>query len=230
MPTFPGRWPVKHPDRIQLYSMPTPNGKKASIALEELGLEYEAHWVDIMKGDQHDPDFIRINSNSKVPAIIDPNGPDGEPLRIMESGAILHYLARKGGQLLPSDPRGENEVLQWVFFQVGSIGPMFGQFGHFRKFAKGKTDAYGEQRYQREVVRLLGVLESRLEQRDWLCGDFSIADIATAPWMRSLEFYDAYDAVGFENFPRVNEWANRFEARPAVQRGSQVPTPPGGNS
>ncbi len=223
MSVFPSRWSPTDPSRIQLYSLPTPNGKKASIALEELGLPYDAHLIDIMNGDQFDPQFVAINPNSKIPAIIDPDGPGGEPITIMESGAILHHLARKTGRLMPTDPRGENEVLQWLFFQVGSVGPMFGQFGHFYRFARGKTDTYGEKRYTTEVTRLLGVLESRLADREWLVGDYSIADIATAPWVGSLEFYEGKDAVGYGDFPHVHAWMERFESRPAVQRGSTIP-------
>ncbi|MCB9539349.1 MAG: glutathione S-transferase N-terminal domain-containing protein [Myxococcales bacterium] len=219
---FPSRWPPAHPDRIQLYSLATPNGKKAGIALEEVGLPYEAHRIDIMEGDQFDPEFVRLNPNSKIPTLLDPNGPGGEPIAIMESGAILHYLARRTGKLLPTDPRGENEVLQWVFFQVGHVGPMFGQFGHFYKFAKGKTDDYGQKRYGAEVTRLLGVIEARLEDRDYLVGEYTIADIATVPWITSLEFYEGKDYVGYADFPRVDAWVQRVLARPAVQRGLEV--------
>lgn len=225
MAPFPARWAPQHPDRIQLYSLPTPNGQKVSIALEELGLPYEAHLIDIMKGDQHDPEYASLlNPNGKIPALLDPSGPDGEPIAVMESGAILHYLARKTGKLMPTDPRGENEVLQWVFFQVGSIGPMFGQFGHFYKFAKGKTDTYGEERYGKEATRLLGVLEQRLQGRDWIVGDFSIADIALAPWIPALDFYGGKDFVGYSDFPTVDAWVQRFFARPAAQRGRSTPS------
>lgn len=224
MSIFPTRWAPTHPDRIQLYSLPTPNGQKASIALEELGLPYDAHLINIMKGDQRDPEFVLLNPNSKIPAIIDPDGPNGEPIRIMESGAILHYLARKTGKLMPGHARGENQVLQWLFFQVGSVGPMFGQFGHFYKFAKGKTDTYGEERYTAEVTRLLGVIEQRLEGRDWLVDAYSIADIATAPWVDALEFYEGKEAVGYGDFPRVQAWMARFNDRPAVQRGKTIPS------
>jgi len=221
MSIFPTRWPAQHPDRLQLYSLATPNGQKAGIVLEELGLPYEAHRISI-SGDQFDPEFIAINPNSKIPALLDPNGPGGEPLAIMESGAILHYLAKKAGKLIPDTPAGESQALQWVFFQVGSVGPMFGQFGHFYKFAKGKTDTYGEERYGKEVTRLLGVLEARLEGRDWLVDEFSIADIANAPWVKALDFYEGKDFVGYENFPQVDAWVQRFHDRPAVQRGVKV--------
>jgi len=220
---FPSRWPAEHPDQIQLYSLATPNGQKAGIVLEELGLSYDAHRINIMKNDQFDPEYVAINPNSKIPSIIDPDGPDGEPLAIMESGAILYYLAKKAGKLIPSDPRGESEVLQWVFFQVGSVGPMFGQFGHFYKFAKGKTDTYGEERYGNEVKRLLGVLEAQLtDGREWLVGEYSIADIAIVPWINALEFYGGKDFVGYTDCPLVGAWVERFNARPAVQRGVKV--------
>ena len=223
MSLFPERWPPQHPDRIQLYSLPTPNGQKASIALEELGLPYEPHRIDIRAGDQFDPGFVAIQPNAKIPCIIDPHGPDGEPIAIMESGAILHYLARKTGKLMPTDPRGENEVLQWLFFQVGSVGPMFGQFGHFHLIAKGKTDDYGENRYAGEVQRLLGVLEARLEHRDWICGDYSIADIAIVPWVAAIDHYKAHEQLHTDRFPRVATWRARFQARPAVQAGWDRP-------
>jgi GST-like protein len=219
---FPARWAPQHPDRIQLYSLATPNGQKVGVALEELELPYEAHRINIMAGDQLDPDFVRINPNSKIPAILDPSGPGGEPLAIMESGAILYYLAKKAGRLIPADGKGESQVLQWVFFQVGSVGPMFGQFGHFYKFAKGKTDDYGEKRYGAEVTRLLGVLERQLEGQEWLVGDFSIADVAIVPWIDSLEFYEGKEFVGYGDFRNVDAWVERFKARPAVQRGLQV--------
>ena len=223
MSIFPDRWPVQHPDRIQLYSMPTPNGQKVSILLEELGLPYEAHRVDIREGEQLDPGFVVISPNAKIPAIIDPAGPGGEPLAIMESGAILHYLARRTGRLLPADARGENEVLQWVFFQVGSIGPMFGQLMHFSKLAEGVTDAYSLGRYSGEVRRLLGVLERRLRGRQWLVGDFSIADIAIAPWVAVLNAHGEAERVSYGDFPAVDAWIRRFSARSAVQRGRTVP-------
>ena len=218
----PTRWPAQHPDRLQLYSLATPNGKKVSIALEELGLPYEAHRIDIMAGDQFDPEFTAINPNAKIPALVDPHGPDGQPLALMESGAILLYLANKAGALLPQDPRAQHEAIQWLFFQVGGVGPMFGQFGHFYKFAKGKTDLYSQERYGKEVTRLLGVLEQRLQTRDWLAGEYSVADIATAPWVAALEFYEGRGYVGYERFERVDAWLQRFLARPAVARGSLV--------
>jgi GST-like protein len=222
MSVMPDRWSAQHPDRLQLFSLATPNGQKAGIVLEELELPYEAHKIDIMSGDQFDPEYIAINPNSKIPALIDPTGADGEPLAIMESGAILHYLAKKTGRLMPSDPAGESRVLQWGFFQVGSVGPMFGQFGHFYKFAKDKTDDYGEKRYAAEVKRLLGVLDSELSDKEWVVGDFSIADIAIVPWLDSIEFYGGHDVVGWEEFENVHAWIARFHERPAVQRGVKV--------
>ena len=220
---FPSHWPAQHPDRLQLYSLATPNGQKAGIALEELGLEYEAHRIDIMSGDQFDPQFVAINPNSKIPALLDPNGPGGEPLAIMESGAILIYLADKAGKLLSTDARLRSQTLQWLFFQVGSVGPMFGQFGHFYKFARNKTsDDYGVERYGKEVTRLLGVIERQLEERDWLVGEYSIADIATAPWIRALDFYEGKDYVDYDRFKKVDAWVTRFFEREAVQRGVEV--------
>ena len=221
-PLFPRRFPVQHPDRIQLYAFGTPNGHKASIALEEMALPYETHLVDILQSHQFDPDFVQINPNSKIPTIIDPDGPGGEPLAVMESGAILIHLARKSGRLLSKDPRLESETLQWLFFQVGHVGPMFGQFGHFYKFARGKTDEYGQQRYGKEVQRLLEVLDKRLSGREYLVGEFSIADIATVPWIKALEFYEGKDYVGYDSYRNVVAWVDRFMARPGVARGIEA--------
>jgi GST-like protein len=220
---FPKRWTVEHPDRLQLYSLPTPNGQKLGVALEELGVPYEAHAVNIMENHQFDDDYKVINPNAKIPTLIDPDGPDGKPLAIMESGAILLYLADKYGKLIPEDARGRSEVLQWLFFQVGSVGPMFGQFGHFYKYAKGKTDSYGEERYTKEVTRLLEVINTRLEGREWLAGEmYTIADIATFPWINGLDFYEGKEAVGYEQFGNVIAWMERCMAREAVQRGITV--------
>lgn len=213
----------QHPDRLQLYTLPTPNGQKASIALEELGLEYEAHRINIMAGDQHRPEFVAINPNSKIPALVDPTGDEGRPLAIMESGAILLYAAKKaGGKLIPDGAADRQRMLQWMFFQVGSVGPMFGQFGHFYRFAKGKTDTYGEQRYGKEVTRLLGVLEARLKGREWLVDSFSLADIMIVPWIQALDFYQGKDFVGYDQFPEVDRWVQAFADRPAVQRGRVI--------
>ncbi|MEM6995965.1 MAG: glutathione S-transferase N-terminal domain-containing protein, partial [Myxococcota bacterium] len=193
---FPSRWAPEHPDRIQLYSLPTPNGQKAGIVLEELGLPYEAHRIDIMAGDQFDPEYVAINPNSKIPSIIDPNGPGGKKIALMESAAILLYLSEKaGGALNPAEHRWE--TLEWLSFQIASVGPFFGQFGHFHKFARDKTtDDYALKRYTAEAKRLLGVLNARLEGRAYLVGEtFTIADIATFPWVKALNFYEGKEAL-----------------------------------
>jgi GST-like protein len=222
------RWPATRPDIIQLYSLPTPNGVKASIMLEETGLPYEAHLIDIMKGDNNLPEFVALNPNAKIPAMIDPNGPDGKPIGLFESGAILVYLADKSGKFLSKDPARRYETLAWLFFQMGSIGPMFGQVGFFHKFAgREYEDKRPLQRYVTEATRLLGVLDARLKDRDWLMDDYSIADIATVGWVRNLiTFYEARDLVGYDRFPHVDAWLNRALARPAVQRGLQIPARP----
>lgn len=211
--------------KIQLYSLATPNGQKVSIALEEMGLPYDAHRIDIMKGDQFKAEFLKINPNSKIPAIVDPEGPDGKSLAIMESGAILLYLAEKSGKFLPKDARLRSETLQWLFFQVGGVGPMFGQFGHFFKYASDKCDhPYPKQRYTDEVKRLLGVLENRLEGQDFLVGNqYTIADMATVPWVNCLsEFYAGDDALGLKNFKAVKDWAKRVSERPKTAAGMKV--------
>lgn len=220
------RWPAEHQDRIQLYSFPTPNGVKVSIALEEMGLPYEAHKVSIMDGDQHTDEFRSLNPNGKIPAIVDPNGPGGEPIGLFESGAILIYLAEKSGKLMPADPARRLECLQWVMFQMGGIGPMFGQFGFFFKFAgKAMEDKTAMHRYRDETKRLLGVLEGRLADRQWIMGDeYTIADIMSFPWVRTLDmFYEAADELGLADFPAVNGWVERCAARPASQKGSSIP-------
>ncbi len=223
MSVFPSPWPVQHPDRLQLYAPGTPNGVKASIALEELGLPYEAHRVEFGKQQQHLPEFLEVSPNNKIPALIDPNGPGGEPLRIMESGAILHYLATKTGRLLPSDPAKANEVLQWMFFQVGSVGPMFGQYGHFQTYAPKDLDhTYARKRYLDETLRLLGVLEKRLMGREWIVDELSIADIMLVPWIGALTFYGGPATDALAGFERVSDYLARFNARPAVQRGIAV--------
>ena len=220
---FPDRWAPKEPNHIQLYSLATPNGQKIGIALEEMGLDYEAHKIDIMGGDQFDDGYVVINPNSKIPSIIDPNGPDGEPIAMMESGAILLYLAEKTGKFIPSDTAGRWEVTQWIFFQMASVGPLFGQFGHFFKFAVGKTkDDYALERYTGEAKRLLGVLDKRLADRDYLVGDYSIADIATFPWVMALDFYEGKDALEYSSFSNIEPWVERCRQRPAVQRGLAV--------
>ena len=220
------RWPPKHPDRIQLYSFPTPNGVKISIALEELGLSYEAHLVDILKNETHSEDFLALNPNGKIPAIIDPNGPGGKPLGLFESGAILVYLSDKTGKLVPADAAGRYETIQWVFFQMAFIGPMFGQVGYFYKFAgKEIEDKRPLNRYRDEAKRLLGVMNTRLTGRQWIMGDlYTIADISMMGWVRNLiGFYGAGELVEFDSFPNVGAWLERGLARPAVQRGLTIP-------
>jgi GST-like protein len=220
------KWPARHPDRIQLYSLPTPNGVKASIMLEEIGLPYEAHRVGFETNDQLSPEFLSLNPNNKIPALIDPRGPDGQPLPLFESGAILIYLAEKTGQFFPTDALGRYTTLQWLMFQMGGIGPMFGQLGFFHKFAgKDYEDKRPRDRYVGESKRLLGVLDRQLEQREWLIGDrYTIADIATFPWVRNLiGFYDAGDLVGIADFPQVKRALAAFLQRPAVIKGLQIP-------
>ncbi|WP_457300489.1 glutathione S-transferase family protein [Phyllobacterium sp. P5_D12] len=223
------RWPAQHPDRLQLYSFPTPNGVKVSIALEEIGLPYEAHAVDIGKNESWTPEFLSLNPNGKIPAIIDPNGPGGKPLGLFESGAILLYLAEKTGKLMPADPALRYETIQWVFFQMAAIGPMFGQVGFFHKFAgRDYEDKRPLERYRDESKRLLGVLETRLDGRDWIMGDYSIADVSMLGWVRNLVgFYGARDIVEFDSLKRVPAWLERGLARPAVQRGLDIPKRPG---
>ena len=221
------RWPAAHPERIQLYSLNSPNGVKASIMLEETGLPYEPHLVDIGNGESHLPQFLALNPNGKIPAIIDPHGPGGAPLALFESGAILMYLAEKSGQFIPADPARRWETIQWVFFQMASIGPMFGQVGFFNKFAgKAYEDKRPLERYVNESKRLLGVLDGRLDGRRWLMGDdYTIADIATLGWVNNLiTFYEARELVAFDSFAHVAAWLERGLARPAVKRGLQIPS------
>jgi GSH-dependent disulfide-bond oxidoreductase len=223
------KWPAQYPDRIQLYSLPTPNGVKVSIALEELGLEYEPHLVSFETNDQMSPEFLALNPNNKIPAIIDPDGPDGRPLALFESGAILWYLAEKTGRLVPLDPSARYETLQWLMFQMGGVGPMFGQVGFFVKFAgKEFEDKRPRDRYVNEAKRLLGVLDKRLENRQWIMGsEYTIADIATFPWIRNLVgFYGAGDLVGFPQFTQVQRVLDAFVARPAVVKGLNIPRRP----
>ena len=220
------KWPAQHPDRLQLYSLPTPNGVKISIFLEETGLPYEVHLVSFGTNDQMSPEFLSLNPNNKIPALIDPNGPDGKPFGLFESGAMLIYLAEKTGQLMPRDAARRYETLQWVMFQMGGVGPMFGQLGFFHKFAgKDFEDKRPRDRYVAESKRLLGVLEKHLLGRAWIMGDeYTIADIATFPWIRNLVgFYEAGDLVGFSDFPEVQRVLNAFVARPAVARGLEIP-------
>jgi GST-like protein len=220
------KWPAAHPDRIQLYSLPTPNGVKVSIMLEETGLPYEPHLVSFETQDQMSLEFISLSVNNKIPAILDPNGPDGKPLALFESGAILIYLAEKTGKLMPKDAAGRYQTIQWVMFQMGGIGPMFGQLGFFHKFAgKDYEDKRPRDRYVAETRRLLGVLDARLEGRQWIMGDeYSIADIAIFPWVRNLVgFYGAGELVGFAGYPNVVRVLEAFVARPAVARGLEIP-------
>jgi GST-like protein len=220
------RWPAKHPDRLQLYSTPTPNGVKVSIMLEEIGLPYEAHYIDIGANETHTLDFLSLNPNGKIPAILDPDGPGGKPMGLWESGAILVYLAEKSGKLMSADPARRYETLQWVFFQMGGIGPMFGQLGFFHKFAgRDYEDKRPRDRYVNEAKRLLRVLEGRLADRDWIMGeDYTIADVATLGWVRNLiGFYDAGALVDYASLHHVPAWLARGLARPAVQRGLAIP-------
>jgi GST-like protein len=220
------KWPARHPERIQLYSLPTPNGVKASILLEETGLPYEPHLVRFDTNDQMSPEFLSLNPNNKIPAILDPHGPGGQPLALFESGAILVYLAGKSGRFLPSDVAGKYETLQWVMFQMGGIGPMFGQLGFFHIFAgKDYEDKRPRDRYVAESKRLLAVLDQRLAGRDWVMGrDYTIADIAIFPWVRNLVgFYGAGDLVGFDSFTHVQRVLAAFVDRPAVARGLEIP-------
>ena len=221
------KWPAQHPDRIQLYSLPTPNGVKVSIALEELGLPYEPHLVRFETNDQLTPEFLSLNPNNKIPAIIDPNGPGGQPLAMFESGAILLYLAEKTGQLMPQDAAVRYQTIQWLMWQMGGVGPMFGQLGFFHKFAgKDYEDKRPRDRYVAESKRLLGVLEQRLTGRRWVMGeDYTIADIAIFPWVRNLVgFYGAGELVEFDRFAQVQRTLAAFVERPAVQRGLAVPS------
>ena len=221
------RWPAADPAKLQLYSFPTPNGVKISIALEEIGLPYEAHSVHIGKDETWTDEFLSLNPNGKIPAILDPDGPGGKPLALFESGAILVYLAEKSGNLLPADPARRIETIQWVFFQMGGIGPMFGQLGFFYRFAgKAIEDKRPLERYTKESKRLLGVLEKRLEGRQFIMDDdYTIADIAIFPWVRGLRvFYEADELLGFSDFPNVLAWLERCIARPASEVGLNVPS------
>jgi len=223
------RWPAKHAELLQLYSAPTPNGVKVSIMLEETGLPYEPHYVNIGENQSHTPEFLSLNPNGKIPAIVDPDGPGGKPFGLFESGAILIYLADKSARFLPADPARRYETIQWVMFQMGAIGPMFGQVGFFHKFAGREfEDKRPLQRYVAESKRLLVVLEGRLDGRQWLMSDdYTIADIATLGWVRNLiGFYEARDLVDYDGLVHVPAWLERGLARPAVQRGLTIPARP----
>ena len=220
------KWPARHPDRVQLYTLGTPNGHKVSILLEETGLPYEAHKVSFQTSDQMSPEFLSLNPNNKIPAIIDPHGPGGLPMGLWESGAILIYLAEKTGQCLPGDPRGRYETIQWLMFQMGNIGPMFGQVGFFYRYAgREYEDKRPLARYVTESRRLFNVLNQRLQGRQWVMGDaYTIADIAIFPWVSGfLNHYQAGELVGIGDFPEVTRVVEAFRSRPAVERGTQVP-------
>jgi GST-like protein len=223
------RWPAVHPDRLQLFSLPTPNGVKVSIMLEETGLEYEPHFVDIAAGETRDPAFLALNPNGKIPAIYDPDGPGGSPLALFESGAILLYLADKTGQFIPEDPAARFETIQWLMWQVGGVGPMFGQVGFFNRFdGREYEDKRPLDRYAKESERLLGVLDERLDGRTWVMGDdYTIADISLLGWVRNLiEFYEARELVGFDRFSHLRGWFHRGITRAAVQEGLKIPSRP----
>ena len=218
------KWPPQNPDVLQLYSFPTPNGVKISIALEEMGLDYEAHRVPL--GDEYvrSAEFLSLNPNNKIPAIIDPNGPDGEPIGLFESGAILLYLAEKTGKLIGNSAAEKAKITQWLMFQMGGLGPMLGQLGFFVKFAGADIeDPRPRERYINEGKRLLNVLEKALAGKDWIAGEFSIADIAIAPWLNAIHFYEATDHLGWDNFPNVQAYVARFMERPAVQKAKNIP-------
>lgn len=220
------KWPAEHPDRIQLYSLPTPNGIKASAMLEETGLAYEAHLVSFGTDDQMTPEFISLNPNNKIPAIIDPDGPDGKPMGLWESGAILIYLAEKSGKLLSTDPVERMHTIQWLMFQMGGAGPMFGQFGFFHKFAgKEIEDKRPYERYQNESKRLLGVMERQLQKSAYIATDkYSIADLALWPWIRTLrDFYEASDELELEKHDAVMDWLAKCFARPASEKSINIP-------
>jgi GSH-dependent disulfide-bond oxidoreductase len=219
------KWPPNNPDRIQLYSLPTPNGIKVSTMLEETGLGYEPHLVDFGTNDQMSPEFLSLNPNNKIPAIIDPEGPGGRPMGLWETGAILIYLADKSGKFMPADTAKRWETIQWLMWQMGGVGPMFGQVGFFWKFAgKDYEDKRPLERYVAETKRLLNVLDERLEGRDWIMGEYTIADMAVFPWVRTITgFYEAGNLVGIENFPNVTRALDAFVARPAVAKAVNIP-------
>lgn len=220
------RWAPEHPERLQLYSVTTPNGVKISIALEEMGIDYEPHFVSFAHKEQLSPEFLSLNPNNKIPAIIDPNGPAGSPIGLFESGAILIYLAEKSGKLLPKDSAKRYEVLQWLMFQMGGIGPMFGQVGFFTAYAgKEIEDPRPRERYLNEASRLLRVLDGQLEGRDWVAREYSIADIAIAPWLKTIrDSYRVGDLVDWDKLKNVPDYLERFLARPAVQKGLRTPS------
>lgn len=218
------KWPPADPSVLQLYSFPTPNGVKISIALEEMGLAYEAHRVPLSDDNVKSPEFLSLNPNNKIPTIIDPNGPDGAPIGLFESGAILIYLAEKSGKLLGSTASERATIIQWLMFQMGGLGPMLGQLGFFIRFGGADIeDPRPRERYINEAKRLLAVLEKQLDGKEWIAGEYSIADIAIAPWLGALNFYEAKDLVGWDNCPNLEAYMQRFMARPAVQKGMNIP-------
>jgi GST-like protein len=218
------RWPAADPGVIQLYSYPTPNGIKVSTMLEEVGLPYEAHLVQLTDADVKSPEFLSLNPNNKIPAIIDPHGPDGRPMGLFESGAILIYLAEKTGRLLGSTAEDRYRIIQWVMFQMAGVGPMFGQLGFFVKFAGAKVqDPIPRDRYIAEARRLLAVVEGALEGKVWIAGDYSIADIALAPWLNTLDYYGAKRLVGWDDLRHVPAYVDRFFARPAAAAARNIP-------
>jgi GST-like protein len=203
---------------IEVYSWATPNGHKVHIMLEECGLPYRVHAVDIGAGDQFKPEFLAISPNNKIPAIVDPEGPDGQPISLFESGAILLYLAAKTGRFLPADVRGKYEVLQWLMFQMGGVGPMLGQAHHFRIYAPEKIH-YAIERYSNEAKRLYGVMNRQLARHTYLAGpEYTIADIATFPWLRSWK----NQGIEWDDYPHLKGWFDEIAARPAVMRGVEV--------
>ena len=218
------RWPASNPDVIQLYSFPTPNGIKASVMLEETGLEYEAHRVTLSDADVKSPEFLSLNPNNKIPAIVDPNGPDGTPVGVFESGAILLYLADKSGKFGGSNATERAQITQWLMFQMGGLGPMFGQLGYFAKFAGSEIeDPRPRERYVAEAKRLLNVVEGQLNGRDWIAGDYSIADMAIAPWLRALDFYGTKEILGWDDHKNAVAYLDRFMQRPAAQAAINIP-------
>jgi len=219
-----GRWPATNPDILQLYSFATPNGVKVSIMLEEIDLPYEVHKVSLSDTDVKSPEFLSLNPNNKIPAIIDPNGPDGAPVGLFESGAILIYLAEKSGMLLGSGPVERIKIIQWLMFQMGGLGPMFGQLGYFYKFAGAQIeDQRPKERYINEAKRLLSVLEKHMNGREWIAGEFSIADIAVAPWLSALDFYEVMEVLDWDSHTNLDAYLDRFLERPAVKKGLLVP-------
>ncbi len=224
------RWPATRPDVIQLYSLPTPNGIKASAMLEESGLDYEAHRVNFREGDQLTPEYLSLNPNNKIPAMIDPDGPGGAPIGLWESGAILIYLADKSGRLLAADGAARYETLKWLMFQIGGPGPMFGQLGFFHRLGgRDFEDKRPLERYRDEALRLLGVLDGRLAGRGYVAtDDYSIADLALWPWVAVLDgFYDAAELLNLGQFEHVAAWLERCEGRPASQAAKNIPPAPG---